>query len=142
LWVVRIIVGILLALVILVPAGLLAYAVSLQSDTVELVAEGVSIPLLQVPWMTTDIPTLCGICAGYATLITLVLVWLLVGLSHRGRVRRYDRQLALLKSKLSECNEEIERLRGRLRQGATATPASPAEGSAPSPTPFASDTTS
>ncbi len=118
--VVRFVVLLLLAAVLVVPAAALAYAISIQP---QLLDQSLYLTLAELPGMpdntglTTNGLTLCALCGGYGALLTAAVLLPLGAAARRGRARKHDRQLALLKSKLLERDEEVQLLRERLRGG-------------------------
>jgi len=110
------------ALVVLTPLALLAYAVSLQTaPRVELDFVSV-LPAMVQDWLTpyarasVDVASLCGICAAGAALLTLLIMAALWRAARGTKAKRAVKDVSLLRSKLLERDEEIERLRHRLRQ--------------------------
>lgn len=114
---VRFVLPLLVAVIVALGAGLLAYAVSMQKGPVVLDARTAA------PWVPegvamaarTNVLTLCIVCAGYAAAVVLLLMLAIGSASRRSRGRKFERQVSLLKSKLLERDEEIERLQSRLR---------------------------
>lgn len=121
--IVRFVILLLLAAVLLAPAAGLAYAVSMQTAPLELGLSGLG-ALSQ--WVfPTNVLSLCVLCGGYAALLTAIVLWCIGSATRRSRARRYERQLGLLKTKLLERDEEVQRLRERLRSGDTTEPPPP-----------------
>ncbi|MDI9603648.1 MAG: hypothetical protein QM328_16060 [Acidobacteriota bacterium] len=113
-----IIVGIILALCLLLPIAAGAYVVSLHREPVILDFNSLPGELSFLSfYLTPPLSQLCGVCAGVGAGLMLLLA-ILFSLAFRGSARRAaDRQVSLLKSKLLERDEEIERLRYRVRHG-------------------------
>lgn len=126
-----VIIGIVLALCVLVPIAAGAYVVSLHREPVILDFNTLpgEVGFLRF-YLTPPLADLCLVCAGVGGGLVLLLV-VLFSLAFRGSARRrVDHQVSLLRSKLLERDEEIERLRYRIRHGVM-----PAEAEAPSETP-------
>lgn len=140
--VVGFILAVLIALAALAVVALFGYAVSLQTSPVTLAWIGLGategdtgVPVLGFLSgyeVGTNVASVCCISAGVAAVVTLLALLALGAPARRARSRRHDRQVALLKQKLSECGEEIERLRGRLRPEVAPDPFAPATEEPPS----------
>jgi hypothetical protein len=113
-----IIIGILLALVVLLPIAAGAYVVSLHREKVILDFNTLPGDLSFLSfYLNPPLAQLCLVAAGAGGGLVLIL-FILFSLAFRGSARRgADRQVSLLKSKLLERDEEIERLRYRIRHG-------------------------
>ncbi len=121
---VRFVVPLLVALAVALGAGLLAYGVSMHKEPILLDAS-TAVPMAgdYVSLAAeTNVLSLCIVCSAYAA-VTMFLFMLALGCAtRRSRGRRHERQIALLKSKLVERDEEIARLQSRLRGGDTEEP--------------------
>lgn len=110
---IRFLFPIVLAFAVIAPIACFAYAVSLDTSTVQLSVKAVGIPI----GAETNTITVALVSAASGALITLLVLVPLFAVTRGSRVRRQERELKLYRSKLLERDEEIERLRKRLREG-------------------------
>jgi len=125
------------ALVVVTPLALLAYAVSLQTtqrvelDFVSILPGTVQGWLSAYARASVDVASLCGVCATGAAILTFLVVAALWRTTRGAKAKRAAKDISLLRSKLLERDEEIERLRHRMRHGGTA--GEPASSAGPAP---------